>query len=259
MKTLTKNLREEIVAFRLSRLARDVKRQNLTYLTNEKLLRLQRTLRAVEASRTEGDFIEFGVALGGSAILIATAAKGKRRFLGFDVFGLIPEPSSEKDDETSRRRFKEIVAGASPGIGGTWRGRDFSDTGSSDCLKQPFSSRRHWHQTPTLHHGAAFPVEEAFAFQLRADIANRRLRPAINQVVQLSPADGADVSTIAAAAPRASMVSGNLTCPPLGLLLWKTPPCRTRRTIGSPLRMLEVSPKVPKRPPFAPKCAFGFR
>jgi hypothetical protein len=49
-----------------------------------------------------------------------------------------------------------------------------------------------------------FPVEEAFAFQLRADIANRRPRPAINQVVQLSPADGADVSTIAAAAPRAS-------------------------------------------------------
>ena len=113
MKTLTKNLLEEIVAFRLSRLARDVKRQNLTYLTNEKLLRLQRTLRAVEASRTEGDFIEFGVALGGSAILIATAAKGKRRFLGFDVFGLIPEPSSEKDDETDSRR---LLPGHRPGL-----------------------------------------------------------------------------------------------------------------------------------------------
>ena len=116
MKTLTKNLREEIVAFRLSRLARDVKRQNLTYLTNEKLLRLQRTLRAVEASRTEGDFIEFGVALGGSAILIATAAKGKRRFLGFDVFGLIPEPSSEKDDETS-----SIQGDCCRGIARDWR------------------------------------------------------------------------------------------------------------------------------------------
>jgi hypothetical protein len=61
-----------------------------------------------------------------------------------------------------------------------------------------------------------FPVEEAFAYQLRADIANRRPRPAINQVVQLSPADGADVS-LRRLAP--AMVSGNLTCPPLGLLL----------------------------------------
>jgi hypothetical protein len=116
MKTLTKNLREEIVAFRLSRLARDVKRQNLTYLTDEKLLRLQRTLRAVEASRTEGDFIEFGVALGGSAILIATAAKSKRRFLGFDVFGLIPEPSlrrmMKRRDVDSRR----LLPGHRPGL-----------------------------------------------------------------------------------------------------------------------------------------------
>jgi asparagine synthase (glutamine-hydrolysing) len=118
MKSLVQNLRESVVAFRLSRLARDVKRQNLTYLSNEKLLRLQRTLGSVEASGTEGDFIEFGVALGGSAILIAMAAKNKSRFLGFDVFGLIPEPTSAKDDEMSRRRFEEIVAGASAGIGG---------------------------------------------------------------------------------------------------------------------------------------------
>jgi O-methyltransferase len=118
MKTLVQNLRKEIIALWLSRLARDVKRQNLTYLSTEKLLRLQKALQSVRTSGTKGDFIEFGVALGGSAILIASAAKGERRFLGFDVFGLIPEPTSDKDDEISRRRFKVIAAGASAGIGG---------------------------------------------------------------------------------------------------------------------------------------------
>src|ERR1700722_7143939 len=112
------SLREKFNEFRLTDLAREVRRQNLTYLSSSKLLRLERALRSAGVRRTRGCFIEFGVALGGSAILIASAAKGKCKFLGFDVFGLIPEPSSEKDDEVSRSRYKDIKGGTSRGIGG---------------------------------------------------------------------------------------------------------------------------------------------
>ena len=81
-------------------------------------MRLEHALRAIGRSQTTGAFVEFGVALGGSAILIAAAAKHKSYFLGFDVFGLIPEPTSPKDDEKSKRRYAIITSGASTGIGG---------------------------------------------------------------------------------------------------------------------------------------------
>src|SRR5215469_12152500 len=104
---------------RLSATARTVKHDRLTYLSFDKLLRLEQTLAALNRQGVAGNFLEFGVALGGSAIIIAQAArKAGRNFEGYDVFGMIPEPKSDKDDEISRTRYTEIANGRSAGIGG---------------------------------------------------------------------------------------------------------------------------------------------
>lgn len=107
----------QLAPLRLSRLARTVKKQKLTYLSDAKLLRLDQALR--QTATEDGAFVEFGVALGGSAIIIASAAAAaRRRFFGFDVFGLIPPPVSGKDDAKSRQRYEVIASGQATGIGG---------------------------------------------------------------------------------------------------------------------------------------------
>jgi O-methyltransferase len=93
--------------------------ERLTMLGMAKLQRLEATLRAVTRAGVPGDCAELGMALGGSGILIARGALAAgRSFHGFDVFGMIPPPSAETDDEGSRRRYEEIASGRSPGIGG---------------------------------------------------------------------------------------------------------------------------------------------
>lgn len=103
----------------LSAGARAAYDDNLTMLGLGKMRRLEGTLRRLDADRIPGDFIECGLALGGSGIVIAQHARaGGRAFHGFDVFGMIPPPTSDKDDEKSKRRYEEIAAGRSKGIGG---------------------------------------------------------------------------------------------------------------------------------------------
>lgn len=106
-----------LAVLRLGRLSRAMKQQKLTYLSDSKLLRLEQALR--QAATADGAFVEFGVALGGSAIIIANAAAAvRRRFFGFDVFGLIPAPTSAKDDAKSKDRYEVIASGQAAGIGG---------------------------------------------------------------------------------------------------------------------------------------------
>lgn len=100
----------------LSRISRDVLNDKLTYLPVEKLRRIERALE--ETARVPGDVLEFGVALGGSAIVLAHSMGESRRFVGFDVFGMIPPPASEKDDDKSKERYDVIRSGESRGIGG---------------------------------------------------------------------------------------------------------------------------------------------
>jgi O-methyltransferase len=102
---------------RLSRLARAVRRQNLTYLSHAKLATLERLIERVKRRRIPGDFLEFGVALGGSAILIAARLDGDRAFRGYDVFGMIPPPG-DGDGADAHGRYAVIAAGQSGGIGG---------------------------------------------------------------------------------------------------------------------------------------------
>lgn len=105
-------------ARRLEAPTRAVRDEGLTYLTVEKLLRLEKLIDRVKAAKVPGDFVEFGVALGGTAIILARHAAGDRRFHGFDVFGMIPPPTSDKDDAASRERYDVIRSGKSEGING---------------------------------------------------------------------------------------------------------------------------------------------
>jgi len=100
----------------LSAVSRAVKRERLTYLTATKLRSLEECLRRIDAEQVEGRCLELGVALGGSAIVIATLASS-RSFTGYDVFGQIPAPGT-RDDAKSHERYEVIASGKSQGIGG---------------------------------------------------------------------------------------------------------------------------------------------
>lgn len=105
-----------VATAQMSPLARQVSSERLSYLSPIKFARLERVLG--EALQTPGDVVEFGVALGGSAIVIAAKARAAgRRFAGFDVFAMIPPPTSDKDDEKSKARYEMIASGKSAGIG----------------------------------------------------------------------------------------------------------------------------------------------
>ncbi len=119
LRPLARRLRDRLVSQDLSRLSRDVMNEGLTYLSTAKLLRIESALQSV--NDVDGDFAEFGVALGGSAILIADQCQShqfSRQFHGFDVFDMIPAPASEKDDDKSKSRYETIKSGASQGING---------------------------------------------------------------------------------------------------------------------------------------------
>ena len=110
------SIRRSVDFAMLDPLTRAVVRDKLTYLSYEKLKRIRRAL--IETKDRCGDIVEFGVALGGSGIILARHAGASRRFLGFDVFGMIPPPTSEKDDIKSKERYEIISSGKSKGIDG---------------------------------------------------------------------------------------------------------------------------------------------
>jgi O-methyltransferase len=98
-------------------IAGEVRRKRLTYLGPEKFDSLYDCIDDLQRSETQGDFIEFGVALGGSGICLAKAMDDGRRYLGFDVFGMIPPPSVA-DGRDVADRYNTIVSRKSSGIGG---------------------------------------------------------------------------------------------------------------------------------------------
>lgn len=100
----------------LSDTARAVKDARLTYLSAAKLYRIERCLTEIDKARIEGECVEFGVALGGSGILIAKRMARDRHFSGYDLFGTIPPPS-DRDGPESHERYRIIASGRSSGIG----------------------------------------------------------------------------------------------------------------------------------------------
>jgi asparagine synthase (glutamine-hydrolysing) len=97
--------------------AGDVRRHRLTYLSAQKFESLYDCLDRIVATDVPGDYLEFGVALGGSGVCLARALDGARRYVGFDVFGMIPPPSGA-DGLDVIERYATIAAGRSTGIGG---------------------------------------------------------------------------------------------------------------------------------------------
>lgn len=111
-----------LIVFLRSRLIRSVITNRLSYLSPEALYELKKTITKIEDLEVKGLFIEAGCALGGSAIVIGQAKRANRPFNVYDVFGMIPEPSSE-DGKDVFERYEIIKNGTSKGIlGGTYYG-----------------------------------------------------------------------------------------------------------------------------------------
>jgi asparagine synthase (glutamine-hydrolysing) len=98
-------------------IASKVRQRNLTYLGVDRFESMNSCLQSIKQRKIPGDFLEFGIALGGSAICIASELDRDRRFVGFDVFGMIPPPG-EKDGLGPNERYETIKTGRSAGIGG---------------------------------------------------------------------------------------------------------------------------------------------
>lgn len=117
MSKLLDRIRDRWRRARVSDTSLAVREENLTYLSLTKLRNIEQALETIDADGVEGDCLEAGVALGGSAIVIADRMSEGRRFAGYDVFGMIPPPT-EEDDDVSHERYAVIAAGSSRGIGG---------------------------------------------------------------------------------------------------------------------------------------------
>jgi MFS family permease len=74
-----------------------------------KIEAVQRIAREVEESGVPGIFVETGVALGGSAIVLAKAKSPGRELRLYDVYELIPAPG-ENDDQKSHDDYSKLLA-----------------------------------------------------------------------------------------------------------------------------------------------------
>lgn len=107
---------------RVAAVIEEVRRAHLSFLEAEALLDLAEAAASQEKRRIEGMFVELGCALGGSAVVLASAKGRKRPFFIYDTFGLIPPPS-ERDGPDVHGRYDVIASGkATGGAGQTYYG-----------------------------------------------------------------------------------------------------------------------------------------
>lgn len=93
-----------------------VRAKSLTYCGRPKLENLRDAAIKLRCEKVPGVFIEAGVALGGSAIVLAKVKEQDRNLELYDVFSMIPPPGP-KDGEDAHKRYAEIKAGGSVGLG----------------------------------------------------------------------------------------------------------------------------------------------
>jgi O-methyltransferase len=100
-------------------MVRAVRARGLTYLSNARLISLVKKVQKIIRAQKTPVIIEFGVALGGSAILMSSLLHpaGRGQFYGYDMFGLIPPPS-DNDERDAHDRYNAIVSGQSKGLKG---------------------------------------------------------------------------------------------------------------------------------------------
>ena len=96
---------------------RKVRHDKLTFLAEYPLYEIYSTIRHIERKKVPGILIEAGVALGGSAIVMAAAKNRWRPLFLYDVFDMIPPPTIE-DGEDVAKRYSIIKTGDATGIGG---------------------------------------------------------------------------------------------------------------------------------------------
>ena len=87
-----------------------VKNNNLTFLHSQDLLLHRAIMEFIELNNVSGAIAEFGVAKGGSAILLCAMKRAERCLHLFDTFDGLPPPS-QKDGEDAHRRYEQIISG----------------------------------------------------------------------------------------------------------------------------------------------------
>jgi len=100
----------------IERVIDSVREEGLSYLDKAALIDLALVADRNERRGVDGTVIECGCALGGSAIVLATAKAATRPLFVYDVFGMIPPPS-DRDGADVHERYETIVSGQSVGIG----------------------------------------------------------------------------------------------------------------------------------------------
>lgn len=95
----------------------DIRVASLSYCGRPKLENMAEALLRVRNENVPGRFLEAGVALGGSAILLGLLKPANVPLDLYDVFGMIPSPG-KNDGEDAHHRYEEIRSGASAGLGG---------------------------------------------------------------------------------------------------------------------------------------------
>src|SRR3546814_17203361 len=107
LKSLNRRAGHWLDKMRLSETARRIREERLTYLPVRKLVRIEAALAEVNRRNVSGDIVEFGVAVGGSAILLARGTSEARSFFGLDVFEIVSPPTSDSSED--RRDGKEGI------------------------------------------------------------------------------------------------------------------------------------------------------
>jgi asparagine synthase (glutamine-hydrolysing) len=95
----------------------DVIGDGLTFISEDALTELHELVGRCEAAGMSGIVVEAGCALGGSAIVLASAKAATRELRVYDVFGMIPEPS-DRDGDDVHDRYELIRSGEAEGVGG---------------------------------------------------------------------------------------------------------------------------------------------
>ena len=106
-----------IYAPQVAKLIRQIRKDKLTYLDISALTDISKAVVQIEKEEKKGSLIEAGVALGGSALILALSKKQQRSLYLFDAFETIPPPS-ERDGEDAHDRYKTIISGQAKGIKG---------------------------------------------------------------------------------------------------------------------------------------------
>jgi hypothetical protein len=96
---------------------KSIKAKKLSYLKEDALLAIKNQVERLEKEGVPGILLEAGCALGGSAILIGLNKNQSRELQVYDVFGMIPPPSTA-DGKDVTDRYEVIKSGESKGIDG---------------------------------------------------------------------------------------------------------------------------------------------